>query len=288
MAMAGDKDAAADRPWMNTALSPDERAKLLERAMTLEEKIGMLHGKVGTPFRGEPKPDGAVGSAGYIAGIPRLGVPALQESDAGLGVANPGNVRPGDDATALPASLALAATWSAELAYQSGVVIGNEARRKGLNVMLAGGKPERRGQRRRVVAGPHVARIRDAKPRVALLQRRDTESRNRRDIASRADCAVRHRLATKRRAELAVQEPDLLLGCHHTLEQLRALVGRERGVHPRSVGGRVLVGCRGNGRVESTTACVTERDRRPRDNELADWFASHASLFRWPRAGASA
>ena len=34
--------------------------------MTLEEKIGLLHGKVGTPFRGEPKPDGAVGSAGFL------------------------------------------------------------------------------------------------------------------------------------------------------------------------------------------------------------------------------
>ena len=137
VATSADKDA--ERPWMNTALSPDDRAKLLERAMTLEEKIGLLHGKVGTPFRGEPKPEGAVGSAGYIPAIPRLGVPALQESDAGLGVANPGNVRPGDDATALPASLGLAATWSEELAYKSGVVIGNEARRKGLNVMLAGG-----------------------------------------------------------------------------------------------------------------------------------------------------
>ena len=137
--LAADKDAPADRPWMNTALSPDERAKLLERAMTLEEKIGLLHGQVGTPFRGERMPDGAVGSAGYIPAIPRLGVPALQESDAGLGVANPGNVRPGDDATALPATLGLAATWSPELAYRSGVVIGNEARRKGLNVMLAGG-----------------------------------------------------------------------------------------------------------------------------------------------------
>jgi beta-glucosidase len=139
VAAAAEKDAAAERPWMNTALSPDERAKLLERAMTLDEKIGLLHGKVGTPFRGEPMPEGAVGSAGYIAATPRLGIPALQESDAGLGVANPGNVRPGDGATALPASLGLAATWSPELAYQSGVVIGNEARRKGLNVMLAGG-----------------------------------------------------------------------------------------------------------------------------------------------------
>jgi beta-glucosidase len=138
-ALGADRDAAAERPWMNTALSADERAKLLERAMTLEEKIGLLHGRVGTPFRGEPIPDGAIGSAGYVAGIPRLGVPALQESDAGLGITNPGNVRPGDGATASPASLALAATWSPELAYKSGVVIGAEARRKGFNVMLAGG-----------------------------------------------------------------------------------------------------------------------------------------------------
>jgi len=131
--------AEPDRPWMNTALSADQRAALLERAMTPPEKISLLHGRVGTPFRGEPLPEGALGSAGFIAGIARLGVPAIQESDAGLGVTNPGGVRPGDGATALPASLGLAATWNPELAYRSGVVIGTEARRKGFNVMLAGG-----------------------------------------------------------------------------------------------------------------------------------------------------
>ena len=138
-AIGAERDAAVERPWLNAALSPDERARLLERAMTLDEKVGLLHGKVGTVFRGAPMPEGAIGSAGYVAGIPRLGVPALQESDAGLGVTNPSNARPGDAATALPASLALAATWSPELAYKSGVVIGTEARRKGINVMLAGG-----------------------------------------------------------------------------------------------------------------------------------------------------
>ncbi|HEX5048988.1 MAG TPA: beta-glucosidase [Gammaproteobacteria bacterium] len=131
--------AAADRPWMNARLSPDERAALLERAMTLPEKIGLLHGNVGSAFRGEPAPDGALGSAGFIPGIPRLGVPALQESDAGLGVTNPQGARPGDAATALPATLALAATFDPELAFRSGVVIGTEARAKGFNVMLAGG-----------------------------------------------------------------------------------------------------------------------------------------------------
>ena len=124
---------------MDTKLSPDERAALLERAMTLPEKIGLLHGKVGSSFRGEPAPAGALGSAGYIPGIPRLGIPALQESDAGLGVTNP---RGGGPATGLPRCLrrsALAATWDPELAYRGGGVIGSEARRKGFNVMLAGG-----------------------------------------------------------------------------------------------------------------------------------------------------
>jgi beta-glucosidase len=131
--------AAADRPWMNRSLSPDRRAELLESAMTLEEKVGLLHGKVGAAFRDDPMPDGALGSAGFVPGVPRLGVPPLQESDAGLGVTNPQGARPGDGATALPATLALAATWSPELARRSGVVIGTEARRKGFNVMLAGG-----------------------------------------------------------------------------------------------------------------------------------------------------
>ena len=94
---------------MDKSLPPDRRAELLESAMTLEEKIGLLHGKVGSAFRDDPLPEGALGSAGFIRGIPRLGVPALQETDAGLGVTNPQGARPGDGATAMPATLALAA-----------------------------------------------------------------------------------------------------------------------------------------------------------------------------------
>lgn len=129
----------SDRPWMNTTLGPDERAALLEQALTLAEKLALLHSNVGAAFRGEPLPAGALGSAGFVPGVPRLGVPALQETDAGLGVTNPQGVRPGDAATALPATLGLAASWNPELAYRSGVVIGTEARLKGFNVLLAGG-----------------------------------------------------------------------------------------------------------------------------------------------------
>ena len=86
----------------------------------------------------KPKPAGSIGSAGYVPGIPRLGIPALQETDAELGVANPGDVRPGDTATAMPSDLALASTWDVGLARLQGQAVGAEARAKGFNVLLGG------------------------------------------------------------------------------------------------------------------------------------------------------
>ena len=126
-------------PWLDRTLPVEVRLALALEAMTLDEKIRLLHGRVGFSFGGKPKPDAAIGSAGYVEGIPRLGIPALQESDAGLGVANPHNVRPGDEATPFPSGLAIAATFDAELAELSGIRMGAEARAKGFNVLLAGG-----------------------------------------------------------------------------------------------------------------------------------------------------
>ncbi|MEC4594267.1 glycoside hydrolase family 3 C-terminal domain-containing protein [Nitrospirillum amazonense] len=131
--------AEAARPWMDTKLSPDQRADLLNKELTLDERIGLVHGPMAMPFLGAKLPEGAIGSAGYIPGVPRLGIPALQESDASLGVANPMNVRPGDPSTALPSGLSLASTWNPETAYKGGAMIGKEAHAKGLNVLLAGG-----------------------------------------------------------------------------------------------------------------------------------------------------
>jgi beta-glucosidase len=126
------------RPWMNAKLSPDQRAAMLQSAMTLDEEIDILHGDFGLPTKtGRDK--GAIGSAGYVPGIERLGVPALQESDASLGVANPFNVRKGDGATPLPSGLATASSWNPQLAYAGGAMIGHEALAKGFNVLLAGG-----------------------------------------------------------------------------------------------------------------------------------------------------
>lgn len=136
-----DVQAQTTSPWMNTKLSADERATLLEKAMTPDERIGLVHGPMAlTLFLKDGKlPEGAVSSAGFIPGIPRLGVPALQESDASLGVTNPLMSRPNDVATALPASILLAATFNTRIAYDGGAVVGTEASAKGMNVQLAGG-----------------------------------------------------------------------------------------------------------------------------------------------------
>ena len=59
------------------------------------------------------RPAGVTIGAGYVPGVPRLGIPALVETDASLGVANlGGSLRKGDVATALPSGLALAASWN--------------------------------------------------------------------------------------------------------------------------------------------------------------------------------
>jgi beta-glucosidase len=135
-----------NRPWMNPALSPDLRADLVQAQMTRDEELTLVRGYQGMPYgpglREPSSPEIRAAlprSAGYVPGIPRLGIPALTESDASLGVANGGRMRPGDTATALPSSLLTAATWNPELALTAGAMIGDEARRKGFNVMLAGG-----------------------------------------------------------------------------------------------------------------------------------------------------
>jgi beta-glucosidase len=130
------------QPWLDTKHSLDERAALLTAALTQDEKQTLLHGYFAVEIPGTPqhKPPGALGSAGYVPGIARLGIPALQQTDAGLGVVNPGGVtRPGDTAVALPSGLATAATFNTDLAYANGAALGREAASRGFNVVLGGG-----------------------------------------------------------------------------------------------------------------------------------------------------
>ena len=126
-----------DKPWMDKSLSPDQRAALLIEQLTLDEMISLVHGPM-PAMLDTPPADAAMG-AGYIPGVARLGIPALNETDASLGIANPRKIRKGDGATALPSGLALASTWDPELAYAAGAMVGSEARDKGFNVLLGGG-----------------------------------------------------------------------------------------------------------------------------------------------------
>lgn len=125
------------RPWMNKALDPDRRADLLLEQMTLEEQTGLLHGHFPLLAFWPDRPADVQDSSGYVPGVPRLGIPALAEIDASLGVSNYG--RKNDKATPLPSGPAIASTWDPKLAFAGGAMIGKQARQKGFNVMLAGG-----------------------------------------------------------------------------------------------------------------------------------------------------
>lgn len=126
----------------DTTGSPDERAATMLAQMTQDEKLTLLMGYFGESFAPGNyirHPDARPGSAGYVPGIPRLGIPGQWQTDAGIGVAMQGGAEVKRPRTALPSGLATAATWDRELAFAGGAMIGREARADGFNVMLAGG-----------------------------------------------------------------------------------------------------------------------------------------------------
>jgi beta-glucosidase len=128
----------APQPWMNTSLSSDARAHMVLQQMTLHEKIGLLHG-TGQPGNGPVTPEGkdSIGGAGFVVGVPRLGIPGIQMADAAYGVTKSGTY--GRYSTAMPSNLALAASWSLDAADEYGALIGRELRAQGYNMTLGGG-----------------------------------------------------------------------------------------------------------------------------------------------------
>jgi beta-glucosidase len=134
---------APNFPWLNSRLSPDQRAQMVVHAMTEEEKLALVFdyfGSMDPDASYRPPQDARMGSAGYVPGIPRLGIPPQWITDASLGVATQ---RESADAyrerTALPSGLATAATWNPLLARRSGAMIAAEARASGFNVLLGPG-----------------------------------------------------------------------------------------------------------------------------------------------------
>lgn len=106
----------------------DEKIEKLVSQMTLEEKSGVLHGT----------------SMFTTAGVQRLGIPELKMDDGPLGVREeiardswaPLGLN-NDFATFYPAGGGLSATWNPELAHTFGKSLGEEARARGKDVLLA-------------------------------------------------------------------------------------------------------------------------------------------------------
>jgi beta-glucosidase len=121
--------------WSDATLSPDMRADLVIKEMTLDEKISLLHGQ-GMPFF-SPGPSDSNGGAGYTNAIPRLGIPAIQMADSAYGVTR--GAAAGRYSTALPNNLAAASAWDPQAAFEYGALIGRELRNQGYSMSLGGG-----------------------------------------------------------------------------------------------------------------------------------------------------
>lgn len=132
--------AAPHHPWSDKTLSPDVRADLVIKELTLDEKIQMVHGlgwqTIFAPVESGPGTR-AISALGFIPGARRLGLPDLQMSDCVVGVSGAG--AGGRYATALPSAEAMAAAWDPALSYETGTMIGSEMRSLGFNMSLGSG-----------------------------------------------------------------------------------------------------------------------------------------------------
>src|SRR5215471_1015299 len=126
LAASADAGHSQDRPWMNQTLSPVRRAELLVRQMTLDEKILQIHMM--------DKPE----HPREVPAVERLGIPVFKITNGPAG-AGPGDSRPTQPATAMPAALALAASWDPNLAETFGRVVANEVSAHGEDLLEAPG-----------------------------------------------------------------------------------------------------------------------------------------------------
>jgi beta-glucosidase len=129
----------SERPWMNPNLAPEERAEMVLKQLTLDEKLALLHGNgmAHVPQWTMPLTPLANGGAGYVEGVKRLGIPPLIISDAAYGVRDSG--ANGRYATAMPSNLGAASSWDPDSACAYGEMIGQDLRAQGFDMTLGGG-----------------------------------------------------------------------------------------------------------------------------------------------------
>lgn len=108
----------------------EEKIRSWISQMTLAEKVSLLHGN----------------SKFYVSGIKRLSIPEWALSDGPHGVRAEINRHnwayagwTNDSATCFPPGTALAATWNPRLAYERGIVLGEEARFRKKDILLGPG-----------------------------------------------------------------------------------------------------------------------------------------------------
>ena len=134
-----ESQATGKEPWMDKSLSPDQRAEMVLKELTLDEKIDLVHGQGMLDWPAPPNPKAYLGNggAGFVLGVPRLGIPMIQMSDAAYGIR--ASAQNGRYSTALPSGVAGAASWDTHAACEYGALIGRELRAQGYNMTLGGG-----------------------------------------------------------------------------------------------------------------------------------------------------
>lgn len=122
--------AASSQVTDKEKVQMEKRIEKLIKKMTLEEKVGLLHGN----------------SKFYVAGVERLGIPEWSLSDGPHGVRAEINRHDwayagwtNDSVSYFPTGTAFAAAWNPELAYRRGEVLGEEARWRKKDVLLGPG-----------------------------------------------------------------------------------------------------------------------------------------------------
>lgn len=142
----------ADTPWMNTVMEPDLRAKSLIKAMTLQQKQQQLVGNTPEVVPELPQCFGAR----HVRGIAALSIPTLRITNGPVGIGqndcvdstiinsssprwHPYTHESSAKATALPSSMAVAASFDPAVAIEFGNIIGDEANALALHVYEAPG-----------------------------------------------------------------------------------------------------------------------------------------------------
>ena len=132
--------------WADTSLSPEERARKLVAAMTLEHKIDQLHGAMETidiyALTAQAAESGAdmdqlatqIRVERHVTAIKDLGIPRFRITNGPVGVGM-GDGTPSPPATSLPMTIGLAAGFDPELAHSYGDIIGSETATLGQHVL---------------------------------------------------------------------------------------------------------------------------------------------------------